>query len=522
MGDQESTDPSATRAEVVGALSLAIDLGLGLPMEHMLRSTIIATGLARHLGLDDKAQGTVYYATLVTWIGCTADSHEMADWFGDDRAFRRASYEVDWSGLPFWRLLVAHAGRGQAPMGRLTRATSMLATPRAHMRRLMQSHCASATQLARHAGLGEDVCAALDFTFERWDGGGLPRGASGTEIPIEMRIIHLAEVAEVYLARDGVAGALEMARARSGRQFDPSVVAAFATCAEELTAACADPDAWRVVLELAPDDRPLTESELDQLIQAMSDFADLKAPSVSGHSRAVAELATKAAEQFGLDETQTRVVRRAGLVHDIGRMGVSNGIWEKAGPLTQSERERVRLYPYLTRRVLDRVPALQAVAAVAGAHQERLDGSGYPHGLAAVSLSPAQRLLAAADVYCGLTEDRHYRPALTATDAAARLQDEARAGRLDTQAVRAVLAAAGERVPRRHTWPDGLTEREVEVLRLVARGHGNAAIAARLHIAEKTVRNHVEHIYGKIDINNRTGASLYALRQGILPTPHSH
>jgi HD-GYP domain-containing protein (c-di-GMP phosphodiesterase class II) len=209
-------------------------------------------------------------------------------------------------------------------------------------------------------------------------------------------------------------------------------------------------------------------------------------------------------------------------VHDIGRMGVSNGIWEKPGPLTQSERERVRLYPYLTRRVLDRVPALQAVAAVAGAHQERLDGSGYPHGLAAVSLSPAQRLLAAADVYCGLTEDRHYRPALTATDAAARLQDEARSGRLDTQAVRAVLAAAGERVPRRHTWPDGLTEREVEVLRLVARGHGNAAIAARLHIAEKTVRNHVEHIYGKIDINNRTGASLYALRQGILPTPHSH
>jgi HD-GYP domain-containing protein (c-di-GMP phosphodiesterase class II) len=202
-------------------------------------------------------------------------------------------------------------------------------------------------------------------------------------------------------------------------------------------------------------------------------------------------------------------------------MGVSNAIWEKAGPLTQSERERVRLYPYLTRRVLDRVPALQAVAAVAGAHQERLDGSGYPQGLPAVSLSPAQRILAAADVYCGLTEERHYRPALKAADAAARLQDQARSGKLDTEAVRAVLAAAGERVPRRQSWPDGLTEREVEVLRLLARGYANAAIATVLHIAEKTVRNHVEHIYKKIGANNRTGASLYALRHGILPTAHS-
>jgi putative nucleotidyltransferase with HDIG domain len=447
----------------------------------------------------------------------------MADWFGDDRAFRRKSYDVDWSGLPYRRLLVTHAGRGHAPRERLARATAMLANPRANVRRLMQSHCSSATQLARQAGLGEDVCAALDFTFERWDGGGLPRGASGAEIPIEMRIIHVAEVAEVYLARDGVAGALEMARARRGKQFDPAVVAALEACVEELTAACADPDAWRAALDLAPDrGRPLTDSELDQVVEAMSDFADLKAPRLAGHSRAVAALAAKAADRLGLDEAQTRVVRRAGLLHDIGRMGVSNGIWEKAGPLTQSERERVRLYPYLTRRVLDRVPALQAVAAVAGAHQERLDGSGYPHGLAAVSLSPAQRVLAAADVYCGLIEDRHYRPALAATDAAARLQDEARSGKLDTQAVRAVLSAAGEPVPRRHSWPDGLTAREVDVLRLLARGYGNAAIAAGLHIAEKTVRNHVEHIYRKIDVNNRTGASLYALRHGILPTPHGH
>lgn len=510
----------ATRAEVLAALSLAIDLGLGQPMEHMLRSSLIATGLAGRLGLDEQVRGTVYYATLVTWIGCTADSREVAQWFGDDVAFRRASYDVDWTGLPLLRLLVSHAGRGRSPMHRLTRAASMLVSPAVHLRELIQTHCASATVLARRAGLGEAVCHALKFAFERWDGGGLPAALSGVDIPIEMRLVHVAEVAEVHLRQAGVAGAVAMVRARSGTQFDPEVAAAFEKYADELAEQAAVPDVWRAALDQAPDGgSPLTEAELDELLEAMSDFADLKCPLVAGHSRAVADLAVKAARCLGFDDRQTQLLYRAGLVHDLGRMGVSNGIWERPGPLSDGDRERVRLYPYLTRRILDRIPALRDVAAVAGTHQERLDGSGYPHGLSAVSLNPAQRLLAAADVYCGLLEDRHYRPALSAPEAAARLQDEARRGRLDRDCVRAVLRAAGERVPRRHTWPDGITAREVEVLRLVARGHTNAEIASRLHITEKTTRNHVEHIYAKIGVSNRTGASLYAMRNGILPAP---
>lgn len=507
---------------MLAALSLAVDLGLGLPMEHMLRATLLATGLARRLGLDERAQATVYYATQVTWIGCHADSREVADWFGDDIAFRRDTYDVDWSGLPFLRLLVSRAGRGHPPVTRAARAAAMLVAPRARLRDLIQSHCASASALARRAGLGDAVSEALRFAFERWDGGGLPGGAAREQVPIEMRVVHLAETAEVYLHRSGVADALAMVRARSGTQFDPAVVAAFAAGAAELAEEAAAEDVWRAALDRAPERGAageLTEDELDELLEAVGDFADLKRPAATGHSRAVAALAAGAAQSLGLDAAEIRLVRRAGLVHDLGRMGVSNGIWEKPGPLSDSERERVRLYPYLTSRILGRVPALREVATVAGAHQERLDGTGYPHGLDAVSLRRPQRLLAAADVYVGLREDRHYRPAMSADDAARRLREEARAARLDADAVRAVLEAAGARVSRRGHWPDGITAREADVLRMVASGQPNATIAAALHITEKTVRNHVQHIYTKIGVSNRTGASLYALSHGILPAP---
>jgi len=210
-------------------------------------------------------------------------------------------------------------------------------------------------------------------------------------------------------------------------------------------------------------------------------------------------------------------VRRAGLLHDVGRLGVSNTIWDKAGPLTDGEMERVRMHPYLTQRTFSRAPRLARLAEVAATHHERLDGSGYPRGLAGGALSPEARILAAADAYQAMTELRPHRAALTTADAASQLRHEAVSGRLDPDAVDAVLGAAGHRVRRRREGPASLTHREVEVLVLLARGLSNKEIGARLVVSPKTVGHHVEHVYRKIGCSTRAAASLFAMQNGLLP-----
>jgi DNA-binding CsgD family transcriptional regulator len=209
-------------------------------------------------------------------------------------------------------------------------------------------------------------------------------------------------------------------------------------------------------------------------------------------------------------------MRRAALLHDLGRLGVSNAIWDKPGELSPAEAERVRLHPYLTGRMLASSPALAALGATAAQHHERIDGSGYPRGLRGDSMTAAGKLLAAADSYAGKLEPRPHRPALAPAEAAQYLRDEVLAGRQDAQSVSAVLEAAGHPVRRRREWPAGLTTREVEVLRLLARGLSNKQIAERLVVARKTVDNHVEHIYTKTGVSNRARASLFAVRNGLM------
>jgi HD-GYP domain-containing protein (c-di-GMP phosphodiesterase class II) len=504
------------RIELLAALSLAIDLGLGMPMEHMLRASVIGTRLAGRIGLTQDQRTTVLYCGLVAWIGCHADSHEYADWFGDDIAVRRDSYGVDWSGLPYMRFLVRNAGRGRPLPRRAQALGSLVLDARGHLGQLVHSHCLSAGLLAEQIGLGGKVRDALAYTFERWDGGGLPGGVPGASIPVEIRVVQLADMAEVHHRLYGVEGAVSMVRSRQGRQFDPEIAAVFASCAADLLSEESLHDSWPAALREARDtDDRLTDPELDGFLGALADFVDLKCPFMLGHSRGVAALAAAAGESRGLARDQVRLLRRAGLVHDLGRIGVSNQIWEKPGPLTASEWERVRLHPYLTKRILDRVPGLEAEAALAANHHERQDGSGYPRGASGGELTVLDRLLAAAESYHSATEPRPYREPLGQEAAAKRLREQAGAGRLDSQAVDAVLEAAGHRRPRRAVWPDGLTEREVEVLRLLAQARSSREIAAELHITEKTVRNHVDHVYTKLGVSNRVGASLYAVQHGL-------
>ena len=261
----------------------------------------------------------------------------------------------------------------------------------------------------------------------------------------------------------------------------------------------------------------LSPGQLDRALAAIANFVDLKSPFTLGHSVAVAELADEAGRRLGLPPDQVVALRRAGFVHGFGRLGVSNSIWDRPGPLSAGDWERIRMYPYLTERMLHQSAALAPLGEIAVQHRERLDGSGYPRGLSGGAISRPARVLGAADAYASMREPRPHRPARPAEDAAAQIRAEVRAGRLDGAAVDAVLEAAGHRVPRRREALAGLTAREVEVLILLARGLSNKQIAERLVITPKTAGNHVEHIYAKIDASSRAAAAMFAVQHGLLP-----
>jgi HD-GYP domain-containing protein (c-di-GMP phosphodiesterase class II) len=337
-------------------------------------------------------------------------------------------------------------------------------------------------------------------------------------VPLATRIAMLAEFVEVAHRVDGVEAARQLARQRSGKQFDPALAAVIVSDGELILAGLEELRAWEAVVDAEPALAiVLSGQQVDEALAAIANFIDLKSPYFLGHATAVADLVGAAGRGLTLPEDEVRELRRAGLVHGFGRLGISNAIWDKRGLLGAGEWERVRLQPYLTERMLRQSPTLAQLAAIAVQHRERLDGSGYPRGLSGVAISRPARLLGAADAYQAMREPRPCRPALATDAAAAELRAEVRKGRLDAEAVEAVLAAAGHRVPRRREGPAGLTPREVEVLRLLARGLSNKEIAGRLVISPKTVSNHAEHIYVKIGASNRAAAGLFAMRHGLLP-----
>ncbi len=504
-------------AELVAALSLAVDLGLGQPMEHLLRSCMIALRLAEEIGLGEDERAVVYYVALLGWVGCHADAHEQAAWFGDDIALKADRFPVDMVGAARASFVLRHLGSGGSALHRARLLGSLVASRGELARALESTHCRIAGSVAVGLGLGRAVDEALQQVFERWDGKGTPKGLTGERTAIASRLVQLALIVEYYRRLAGEQAAVEAAARRRGTQLDPTLVDRFRASAPRLLAGLDTAPSWDQVIDSEPALRPTLEGDrFERALEAISDLADLKSPFTTGHSRAVADLASAAARRSGFTDQRVHELRRAALLHDVGRLGVSNAIWEKPGALSGAELERMRMHPYYTLRMFSRAQALAGVAELASTHAERLDGSGYPRGLTAAALTPSARLLAVADVYRALVEPRPHRPAHERLEAARLLQAEVRAGRLDGEAVQAVLGAAGQPVSRRREWPAGLTAREVEVLALLARGHSNKAIGAQLYISAKTVGNHVEHIYMKIGATSRAEASLFAMQHGLL------
>jgi HD-GYP domain-containing protein (c-di-GMP phosphodiesterase class II)/DNA-binding CsgD family transcriptional regulator len=513
----DARDSGITLAEVLAAYSLATDLGLGQPMEHLLRSWRIASRLGAHVGLPEDEQASLFYVAMLSWVGCVADAPEVSTFFGDDIAFRADSYDVDLGGVPGYRFFLSHAGAGGSPATRVKVAGTILATGGRQVMRGIQSHCLIASTLAGRLGLDEAVAGAVRQFFARWDGRGVPDGVAGADLSLWVRLFHVGDVAEVHYRRGGLDAARGVARERRGTQFDPALVDAFCDIAAEVLPGLHGEYDVNALLADAPGLRqPLSDDALDEALGALADFTDLRSPDRAGHSGAVAGLAGAAAQRLGLPAADATATRRAGFVHDIGLHGVPATILDKPGELSATEWERVRLSSYYTERVLARPATLARIGAIASYAHERMDGSGYHRGAGGASIPMTGRVLAAACAFRSLVEPRAGRAPGSAKEAAAALRVEARAGRLDADAADAVLAAAGAGGRRRVAGPAGLTAREVEVLVLIARGAATNEVAAQLGVSRKTAATHVERIYLKTGASSRSAATLFALRNGLL------
>ncbi len=507
-------------AGLIAALSLATDLGMGQPMEKAMRSALIALGLGRRLDGDAATLSDIYYLALLEHIGCTAHAAEWAVYAGGDEIALR-TYGATFANSPMSEVMAAfirHVGEGLPLRQRAALVAAMMREGDRRFKHVAATNCEAAVCLARRMHMSQGVLTSLGQTLERWDGRGGPARIKQDQIALPVRVVGLAHDVEVFERVGGMDACLAAVKKRRGAGYDPDVADAFLRDGREIFAELPSGPLYEAVLESEPEPRAqIAPSGLDSMATAFADFIDLKSPYTTGHSSGVAALVEVAARSADCGEPEAVALRRAAMLHDLGRVAVPNGIWDAPRPLTTPEWERVRLHPYHTDRILSSAPALQPLSYVASSHHERLDGSGYHRRSVAAHLSLPARLLAAADAYQAMTQERPHRAALSADDAARGLRAQVDDGRLDRAAAECVLEAAGH-VRRRSSrdFPAGLSEREVEVLREICRGYSNREMAERLHIAGKTVGHHVQHIYNKIGRSTRAGAALFAMENDLI------
>jgi HD-GYP domain-containing protein (c-di-GMP phosphodiesterase class II) len=503
-------------AELIGALCLATDLGMGFPFEHGLHETLVAMRLAERLGVDRDTASQTFYASLLSHAGCTAEAHVAAEVFGGSMTenFNPLMYgsvrEV------FTGLLRSLPDENVAGLARAAQTARRLPRMARATRPALTASCEVAGMLAEQTGAPPGVPGLLSYLTDRWDGHGPLGRGKHEEIPLAMRIVHVATDAALQRHLGGVERAVGLVRERAGHAFDPEVAACLVEGGAGILALDDGASAWDEALAVEPSPPLMLEGDaVDRGLAAMGRFGDLISPSFAGHSTGVATLAADAAGRCRIDAAGAGAIRRAGLVHDLGRVAVYARVWQKQGPLSADESEQVRLHPYHTERCLSRSPFLAALAPVATAHHERLDRSGYHRGSPGAELTMPARLLAAADVFQAMCEPRPHRPAPGPERAAEALTAEANAGRLDPDAVTAVIEAAGQQAPRLER-PAGLTEREAEVVALLARGLQTRQVARELGISAKTADRHVQNAYGKIGVSTRAAATLFAMEHGIV------
>ena len=379
-------EPRVRLAELVAALSLGVDLGFGQPMEHVLRQCLIALRLAGCAGLAEPDRATVYYTALLVNIGCHSDAHEQAKWFGDDIKLKSGKYAYEFGSVRGTLAAMRLIGAGNPALHRFRVGLEFALTGHRELDGMIAQHARLAQALAEQLGLPGQVRAAVGAAYEQWDGRGWPGRLRADAVPVAARIAQLSEFTEVAYRVGGIDGATALARKRAGRQFDPGLAALLCGHAAEILGGLNMVPAWPAVIAAEPELAVcLSPDQLDGALTAIANFVNLKSPFMLGHSAGVADLAEAAGGRLGLPPAEVLRLRRAGLVHGFGRLGVSNSIWDRPGPLSVGEWERIRMYPYLTERMLHQSAALAPLGEIAVQLRERLDGSGYPRG------SPAPR-----------------------------------------------------------------------------------------------------------------------------------
>jgi HD-GYP domain-containing protein (c-di-GMP phosphodiesterase class II) len=516
MAGEVEREQHVRTAELIAALCLATDLGMAFPFEHGFHTTLIAMRIAERLGVDRESARETYYSCLLSHAGCTTEAHVAAEVFGGSltTSFNPVMYgsrrEVVGGLL---RTLPDPASPALVRAAQTARRFPRMAREQGAA---LGAACEVAGMLADRVGAPPSVPTLLAHLTERWDGNGPLRRAEGEQIPLPMRIVHVATDAAFQRVVGGTEHAARLVHERAGHAFDPAVAACLVDGAQEILALDQSASTCDEVLALEPPAPLVLEAEsLDRAFAAIGNFADLISPYLVGHSAGVAELADAAARSCGIEAARATAIWRAGLLHDLGRVAVHPRIWQKPGPLTADEWEQVRLHPYHTERVLSRSPVLSALSPIARAHHERLDGSGYHRGATGPELALPARLLAVADAYHAMTEPRPHRKPLLPEHAAQILAEEVSVGRLDPDAVAAVLERAGQKAPRLER-PAGLTEREAEVVALLARGLQTKQVARTLGVSVKTADRHVQNAYRKIGVSSRAAATLFAVEHGLV------
>jgi len=429
---------------VIGSLSYALDIAEGQPQGHAVRSCLIGMRIAAELEMDPGERSHLFYALLLKDAGCSANANRMSLLYeADDLETKRTSKLLDWTDK---RATFLWAARSVAPGAGLRKRIEVLKGIRDEgdvTRKFMEARCDRGAEIARMLFLSEDTAAGIRSLDEHWDGRGMPDGLRGEEIPLPARIMCLAQTVEVFNANEGLKATRKMAKARRGTWFDPALVDAFLGFSNDRAfwegLETPDVSAWE------PEDFALSgdEARLDRIAEAFARVIDAKSPFTARHSERVAEIADGIAGVLGFDEDERRVLRRAGLLHDIGKLAVSNRVLDKPGKLTDDEFAAIKTHPVFSLQILERAPCFASLADLAANHHEKLDGTGYPRGLRGKDLDMPMRVLAVADIYEALTADRPYRGPLPAHEALA-IIDRDVPDKLDPEARWALGVYVGE------------------------------------------------------------------------------
>jgi len=445
----DATSEAVGVSEVLAALSFALDLTEGQPFGHALRSCLIGMSLADKIGLPLQERRDLYYALLLKDVGCSSNAARVHELFGgDDRKAKRDLKRVDWSRyLEAAQYALAHVAPGTSWLERARLLARLAGTGTHATRELVSARCSRGSQIVKELGFGPAVADAVMAIDEHWNGRGEPRGLRAGQIPILARIMGLAQTLEVFSVLENPATAVAVATARRRSWFDPTLVGAATTLEPELTkwAALDDRGLQEAVRAVEPGDAVLLAGPgtLDRIASAFAAVVDAKSPFTADHSRRVTELVVKVAETLGLENDERTQLRRAALLHDLGKLSVPNSVLDKPAALSAQEWELVRLHPYYTQRILERVRGFQSLAYVASSHHERIDGRGYFRGLRGAQVPLGARILAVADIYDALTSERPYRPAMSREVALSVLERERGAG-VAEDCLEALVKVVGE------------------------------------------------------------------------------